>query len=169
MRRLSRLMAMAVWAGAASVSGCATSGVGSGQVIAPGKPGAEGDAVFTWEAEADATQGTIRAALPDGRVFTGRFVQVTSVTSAHGFGPDDEGLYGAPYRWDGASAGVSDAFVRTHSGRVLAQLEGPGDERMRCQFVLAQPEAGPASGGIGDCQLSTGERIGYATLRGEDE
>lgn len=164
----ARTTVLALWALVASTVGCATSGVGSGQVIAPGKPGAEGEAMFVWEADADATEGTIRVALPDGRVFRGRFVQSTSATTAQGFGPD-EGLYGAPYRWDGATAGGSDVFVRTHSGRVLAQLDGPGEERMRCRFVLARPEAGPASGGIGDCELSTGERIGYATLRGEDD
>lgn len=161
MRRWTVTVALVAWAG---VIGCATSGVGSGRVDAPGKPDAEGEATFTWRAEADATRGTIRATLPDGRVFRGRFVQATSATMVQdigGYWGADGWGYGGPYD--------STAFVRHYSGQVLAQLEGPSGERMRCNFQLARPEDGPQSGGIGECQLSSGERISYATLRGEEE
>lgn len=162
MRWLMLVIALAAAAGGAS--GCATSGYGSGRVDAPGKPGAEGEATFTWRAEANATRGTIRATLPDGRTFTGSFMQVTSATMVQ----DISGYWGAG-GWGYGGPYDSTAFVRHYSGRVLAQLDGPSGERMRCHFQLGRPEDGPQSGGIGSCELSSGERIEYATLRGEDD
>jgi len=167
MRRLTLVVTIAACTAAGAVAGCATSGFGEGHVTAPGKPEAEGDATFTWRAAADATRGTIRAVLPDGRVFAGEFLQVTTTTQGEELGS----YWGGPYGWAHAGPHADDysTFVRYYSGRVLAELEGPSGEHMRCHFQLAEPERGPQSGGIGDCEISSGERIGHATLRGEEE
>lgn len=166
MRRMAMVIPLVACLAAA---GCATSGVGRGQVEAPGKPEAEGEAVFVWRADADARRGTIEAVLPDGRDFRGTFLQVTSATVAQDLGPGYSTWAGPGYGWGYMSGYDHSSFVRHYTGRVIAQLDGPDGETMRCVFQLARPEDGPASGGMGDCELSGGERIEYATLRGEDD
>lgn len=168
MRRWKAALAAACAIAAGAVAGCATSGYGSGRVEAPGKPEAEGEATFRWTADADATRGTIRAALPDGRIFRGDFLQVTSTTVAQDLSPYWASWGGPWYGWGYGGPYDYTTFVRHYSGRVIAQLEGPNGERMRCRFLLARPEDGPQSGGVGDCELSSGETIAYATLRGEE-
>ncbi|UJR86253.1 hypothetical protein [Sandaracinus amylolyticus] len=169
-RSIHRYGAAALVVSVLALGACATSGSGRGELQTVGKQ-REGDVEFAWIAEPDATRGDISATLPDGRVFRGTFLQITSSTLTSDVSPYWTtwghawyGGYGYPlmyYDYPG--------FVRTYSGRVIAQLEGPGEERMRCAFVLARPEDGPASGGMGDCEISTGEQIEYATLRGQDD
>ena len=133
-------------------------------------------------------------AFPDARrrglrfAFTGNMAnnmyQRLRALSAHGTTPDlvqnpqDTGLMSDP-RWeefDGAlppgvdqldESSLQYGAVHPLTGRVIATLTGPDGQRMRCNFQLADPEAGPQSGGMGDCELSTGERIEDATLRGQ--
>jgi hypothetical protein len=168
MRRATVSITTAIAIAAAGAAGCATTGFGSGRVAAPGKPEAEGEASFRWRAEPDATRGTINAVLPDGRIFRGSFLQVVSTTVAQDLDPYWS-AWGGPWHGWGYSGIYNDTmFVRHYTGRVIAQLTGPEGERMRCRFVLARPEDGPASGGVGDCELSSGETIEYAALRGED-
>jgi hypothetical protein len=50
-------------------------------------------------------------------------------------------------------------FVRTYSGRVVATLFGDKGNTMRCRFQLTNPEAGLSSGGVGECQVSSGGTI----------
>lgn len=159
-----------------ALAGCATSGTGRGLLEATGKPGeAPGSVQFVWRAEPDATNGTISATLPDGRVFSGRFVSETSATRVSSGGDPFLGSYG--YTWPG-SYGRSDApywihsgggstIVRTYTGRVSAVLVEPGGERMSCEFELTRPTEGPAAGGSGACQTSGGEQITSAVLQGE--
>lgn len=153
-----------------SLAACGSSGYGSGRLAAPGKPN-EGPVVFRWSAGADPTSGPITAVLPDGRRFDGRFMQVTSATLDQYWGPVGVGWVGPGYGWGGTWAYDpyydTYGYVRHYSGRVVAQLRGPEDELMRCYFVLEDPYEGPEKGGMGQCELSTGEHIDFATLRGE--
>ncbi len=144
-------------------AGCATSGIGSGELSAPGKPESEGMVQFAWDADVGAVGGDIRAVLPDGRAFVGRFLQVTSSTMTQ-----QVGRYGASWGpWGTTGGGGGGMGLVTHyTGLMIATLEGPSGERMRCQFRLEDPPSGPASGGIGDCELSTGEAVRYAVLTG---
>lgn len=155
---------------AIGLAGCATSGVGSGRLEAPGKPGDEGEVAFRWSTGADRTEGDISAVLPDGRRFEGRFLQITSQTVAQDLNawsplgsPYYGGWRGGAY-WEPVDA---TGFVTRYSGRVIAQLEGPSGEQMRCEFVLEDPVSGPDGGGLGGCQLSSGDRIEFARLVGE--
>ncbi len=170
MRHLRSGFALAVLAisvGLVSVAGCATSGGGSGLLVSPGKPDGESVA-FLWRASPDVTNGTIRAILADGREFSGNFMQVSSTTQTEQLTPYWSS-WGSPwYGWGGPGMAYSDSgFVRHYSGRVIAQLQGPDGVHMRCFFTLARPEDGPQSGGQGNCEMSNGERIDYAELRGE--
>jgi hypothetical protein len=164
MRRLPWLpVVLALSAGA-----CSTSGVGSGLLAVPNGTTAAAAAHgnrsvrFNWRASNDATRGTMQAVLPDGRTFEGTFIQANTATQSTDVGPYIGGAgwvsygagYGGPY------------FARRYSGRVVGVLRGPGNEQMMCEFDLAVPERGPSGGGIGSCELSTGERIDYADLRG---
>lgn len=145
--------------------GCATSGVGTGRLVAGGQA-SPGAVSFEWHASADATRGTIAVVLPDGRDFFGNFMQVTSTTVSQDLNPYWS-AWGTPwYGWHGTGAYNDGAFVRHYSGHVIAQLRGPEGQRMRCSFQLARPEDGPRSGGQGECELSNGDRIDYAELRG---
>jgi hypothetical protein len=167
-RRQSRWQALALLVSAAFfIAGCASAGVGTGRLASPGKPEAEGPVSFQWNAGLDTTEGDISAALPDGRRFRGRFVQVTTNTVAQGL--DAWSTVGAPYygNWRGGAYWEpvdARSFVTLYTGRVLAQLDGPDGEVMRCTFLLEDPVAGPQSGGLGDCELSTGERVDFAQL-----
>lgn len=155
-----------ITAGALSLMcGCATAGSGLGTLEQPGKPEGAGEVWFSWRAGGDTTRGAIEAALPDGRVFTGRYIQIGEDVV-----PPDVGAYwidvGAPgVRWGGGYGAQPPTTVRERTGRVIAQLEGPNGQMMRCRFDLAVPEDGPGSGGRGDCDISTGEAIEDATLR----
>jgi hypothetical protein len=150
---------------------CTTAGVGTGLLASPGKPEAEGSVDFRWSSGFDTTHGDISAVLPDGRVFTGRYLQMTSSSVSQYF--DAWSPLGAPY-YGGGLGGVywepinAAAFATYYSGRVLAQLDGPEGEMMRCVFALEDPVAGPRKGGLGDCELTTGERIGYGRLMRND-
>jgi hypothetical protein len=149
-------------ASALTMVGCATSGIGSGQLQSAAGSTANLPVHFAWRADREPTRGTIQAVLPDGRSFEGEFIQVNSATTAVDLGPYWGGGWGP---WGGYGYDAY-GYARHYSGRVISQLRGPSNQRMRCEFQLARPEQGPVSGGQGQCQLSTGERIDYAELRG---
>lgn len=155
-----------------SLAACSSSGYGSGRLASPGTPVAEGPVAFRWSAGADPTSGPITAVLPDGRRFEGRFMQVTS-TTLDDWGGFRVGYAGPGYGWGygWAYPAYYDGFGygRTYSGQVVAQLRGPENQLMRCFFVLEDPIDGPEEGGMGECEISTGESIEFATLRGEGD
>lgn len=172
--RLCRLSpaATVLLSSALLVGGCATSGMGTGQLQSPAKPDSEGPVSFRWRTGMNTSEGDISAVLPDGREFSGRFMQVTSATVSQHL--DAWSPVGAPYYGGGRGGAYwepvdATSFATYYSGRIIAQLQGPDGEAIRCMFVLEDPVAGPQSGGLGDCQLSTGERIGYARLVGDDD
>lgn len=157
-----------------SLAACSSSGYGSGRLASAGKPN-EGPVTFRWSAGADPTSGPIAAVLPDGRRFEGRFMQVTSGAIDDRWGVAGVGWVGPGYGYGYGPGWAYDpyydsyGYVRQYSGRVVAQLRGPENELMRCFFVLEDPFEGPEEGGMGECAISTGERVDFATLRGEDD
>jgi hypothetical protein len=143
-------------AAALMLSACQTSGTGtgSGNVRGTRKPVA-----FTWEST-DSTSGTITATFGSGRVFRGNYFQITRDTRVERLDPLWDG-WGRPYRrnswryWDRNS---ETQFVKTYSGRVLANLADERGEHMRCRFTLISPARGMAGGGEGRCELSDSPR-----------
>jgi hypothetical protein len=143
-------------AAALTLSACQTSGTGtgSGNVRGTSKPVA-----FTWEST-DSTSGTITATFGSGRVFRGNYFQITRDTRVERLDPLWDG-WGRPYRrnswryWDRNS---ETQFVKTYSGRVLANLADERGEHMRCRFTLISPARGMAGGGEGRCELSDSPR-----------
>ena len=59
------------------------------------------------------------------------------------------------------SAKDAAALVRRvhYSGKVVATLEAPEQQRMRCRFHLVAPARGMSGGGEGQCQLSDGRAL----------
>jgi hypothetical protein len=50
-------------------------------------------------------------------------------------------------------------FITHYSGKVVATLDAPGNQRMRCRFHLVEPSRGMGGGGEGECQLSDGRLV----------
>ena len=136
-------------AGALIISGCQTAGTGSGNVRGTRKPVA-----FTWEST-DSVSGNITATFGTGRVFKGTYFQITRDTRVDRLEPLWYG-WGARRRssWRYWSADPGPEFVKTYSGRVLANLHSDDGDHMRCRFTLISPQRGMAGGGEGRCQLS---------------
>ena len=138
------------------MAACQTSGTGtgSGNVRGTSKPVA-----FTWEST-DSVSGTITATFGSGRVFRGNYFQITSDTRVERLEPLWDG-WGRPYRrhaWRYWDRGNERQFVKTYSGRVLANLHDERGEHMRCRFDLISPSRGMAGGGEGRCELSDSRR-----------
>jgi hypothetical protein len=131
-----------------------SAGTGSGNVSGTQKPVA-----FTWQSTDDIS-GDITATFGSGRVFKGSYFQITRDTRVERLDPLWDG-WGRPYRrntwrhWDRESCSE---FIKSYSGRVLANLHSDDGEHMRCRFTLISPQRGMAGGGEGRCQLSESGR-----------
>jgi hypothetical protein len=139
-----------------ALAACETqsAGTGSGNVRGSQKPVA-----FTWQSEGDHT-GDITATFGTGRVFKGTYFQVTRDSRVDRMDPLWDG-WGRPYRrnaWRHWGPDSGSDFVKTYSGRVLANLHSEDGEHMRCRFTLISPQRGMAGGGEGRCQLSESGR-----------
>jgi hypothetical protein len=140
---------------------CTTTGSGTGLVAGGSLSGR-----FDWK-ESAATDGEMTANLSDGRQYAGRYFQITEETRVNNLQPlwmgwggpgmmnwgGGWGGWGAAGPWGGW--GPSQQFVRSYSGRVVANLKGPTGY-MRCRFTLARPAAGMDGGGEGQCQMPDG-------------
>jgi hypothetical protein len=151
-----------------ALTACTTTGIGGGQLSGAG---VSDEAVrFNWKSTDGGITGSMQAVLPD-QTFAGRFFQITQQTRADMLNPLwthwRAGWYDWPY-W-GGYAGVAyptTQFITHYSGKVVATLEAPDQQRMRCRFHLVEPAHGMAGGGEGECQLSAG-RLVRATFPGK--
>jgi hypothetical protein len=135
-----------------SAAACTTTGTGVGT-----SPSGAVHAIFTWTASSPRT-GTMNAVLDTGDTFQGPFFQVTEETRIDELGPLWVG-WGPRRRWRGWDFwGPRQDVVTHYTGKVLANLLGPGG-RMRCEFTLMRPSVGMAGGGTGRCQLPDGTII----------
>jgi len=129
-------------------------GTGAGNVRGTQKPVA-----FTWQSY-DSDSGDITATFGNGRVFKGKYYQITDASRAEHLDPLWDG-WGRPANtgnWRYWSDEDRRDFVREYDGRVLANLRSSDGERMRCRFSLTTPTRGMAGGGEGRCQLSASSR-----------
>ena len=142
---------------ALALGACETTGgggTGAGNVRGSQKPVA-----FTWESD-DRDSGDITATFGNGRVFKGKYYQITSDMRAERLDPLWDG-WDSSYRrgdWRYWSDEDDRDFYRTYDGRVLANLRAADGERMRCRFSLITPTRGMAGGGEGRCQMSESSR-----------
>jgi hypothetical protein len=149
---------LALFVGAV-LSGCKSTGEGTGE-----SPTAAGGvkARFTWE-ESDPSSGNMKATvtMPDGteQTYEGKFYQITKESRIDTIGPLWDPWYPGWYGWPYWGPGPSDSFIEHYTGHVVANLAGPGGQRMRCQFRLLRSSEGLKGGGQGQCQLPTGQTI----------
>ena len=147
---------------------CTTTGFGAGQLAGPGAQ--EEPVTFSWSSTDGGMSGAMTAALPNVS-YQGRFFQITQQTRGEMLTPLwthwNRGWYDWPY-WSGPGSPSYPAtqFITFYSGKVVATLESPGKQRMRCRFHLVEPVRGMSGGGEGQCQLSDG-RLVRATFPGK--
>jgi hypothetical protein len=134
----------------ASLAACATTGTGVGTTGEDNLP-----VKFSWSSD-NSVSGNMQATLANGEAFDGKFFQVTSETRVDRLGPLWTG-WGRHRDWPFWDAGPD--FVKHYSGRVVANLQAPDGEHMRCSFRLMDPSSGMSGGGAGRCQVPGGETV----------
>lgn len=145
----------------ALLNACTSTGTGAGQVAAA--DGQEQSVTFTWTSTDGGISGTMTAGFP-GENFEGRFFQITQQTRSELLSPLwlhwRRGWYDWTYwGYPGMHPYTTTQFIRHYSGKVVATLEAPGQQRMRCRFHLVEPEHGMSGGGEGQCQLTDGRTV----------
>src|SRR4030095_3261494 len=122
--------ALLVAASMAALAACTTMGTGIGR-----ERESHGSVAFNWTSK-DAVSGTMTATLTGDQVYTGPFFQITSETRGETLAPLwlgwRRGWYDWPY-WGGYAA---PEFQTRYSGKVVANLDGPDGNHMRCRFHL---------------------------------
>jgi hypothetical protein len=117
---------------------------------------------FTWQ-QSEATSGTLTAIVsyPSGsqEAYSGKFYQITRDSTVESLGPLWYPWHPGWGGWGYWGAEPDEELVTHYTGRVLANLAGPGGKGMRCQFQLLHAGEGMKGGGEGQCQLSSGQNI----------
>lgn len=151
---MNKLMCMALAALALAACETQSAGTGSGNLRGTQKPVA-----FTWQSQ-DNVSGDITATFGSGRVFKGSYFQITHDTRTDRLDPLWDGWTYSHRRgdWRYWERDPGPEFVKTYSGRVVANLHSEDGEHMRCRFNLISPQRGMAGGGEGRCQLSETDR-----------
>ncbi|MFZ2391545.1 MAG: hypothetical protein WBI05_10430 [Rhodoferax sp.] len=140
---------------------CTTTGTGGGQLAGGGTQAAP--VAFSWTSKDGGLSGTMTAVLPDVS-YQGEFFQITRQTRTEVLAPLwvhwNHGWYDWPY-WGGPASPPYPVtqFITHYSGKVVATLAAPGEQRMRCRFHLMVPARGMSGGGEGQCQLSDGRLV----------
>ena len=133
------------------LSACTTMGTGSGSL------GNE-PVGLSWTSTDGGTTGTMSATLPDGKTYSGPYLQVTQDARTEDFAP----LWtGWGYGWGDWDWGPypNTEFTTVYSNRVMANLRSFDGKRMRCHFDLNHPSEGMSGGGQGQCQLQNGGTV----------
>ena len=159
---MTRTLSAALLVGLLALAGCTTAGTGFGS----GRGGTS--ATFSWQSS-DSRSGTMTAQVSNGDTYSGRYFQITRETLVNDLDPLWMGWrrpwrgwrYWGPGYW-GDDWGPR--FITEYSGRVLANLQGPGGQFMRCRFRLIRPPSGMIGGGEGQCQLPDREDTIHATF-----
>lgn len=143
------------------LAACTTTGTGGGQVAVAG--GQEQPVAFTWTSTDGGISGSMTAILP-GQTFQGRFFQITQQTRGDSLTPLwlhwRHGWHDWPY-WGhpGGPPYATTQFITHYTGKVVATLEAPDQQRMRCRFHMIEPVRGMSGGGEGQCQLTDGRTV----------
>ena len=158
MNTLKRLALLAL---AFGLMACTTLGTGGGEVA--GGDGVSAPVSFQWRSTDGGMSGTLTAVLPE-LAFQGPFFQITRQTRVESLTPLwthwHHGWSDWPYGGESYTPMLpGPQFITYYSGKVLATLEAPGNQRMRCRFYLVTPSRGMGGGGEGECQLTGGREV----------
>jgi hypothetical protein len=162
-RRLTALAAVLTGV-ALALPACTTIGAGSGTVEPGNSP-----VTFSWTSKDGGISGTMSASVGPARAsgaaaasadaFSGPFLQVTSSTRSDQYEPLWSGWTRGWNDWGYWGMFPESQFTTHYSGKVIANLQGPGTQRLRCRFHLNTPSAGMAGGGQGECQFNGGRTV----------
>jgi hypothetical protein len=143
-----------------ALTACTTLGTGTGSAHPDADP-----VSFSWKSTDGGITGTMSATLVGGRTFLGPFLEITRDVRSQDFDPLWSGWpagwpdwAGLP-AWEIGNAFPAIGFTTQYSGRVMANLQAPDGERMRCRFQLNKPIDGMTGGGQGECQLANGRSV----------
>jgi hypothetical protein len=144
-----------------SMLGCTTVGTGRGMIAGDDVPVA-----FAWTSQDAGISGIMSATIEASRqssvvggTFSGPFLQVTSDVRTDSFEPMWNGWRRGWNDWGYWGTLPESAFATHYSGKVIANLQGPGAQRLRCRFLLNAPAAGMGGGGQGECQFTGGRTV----------
>ncbi|HEY7377825.1 MAG TPA: hypothetical protein VH542_03975 [Steroidobacteraceae bacterium] len=140
-------------AGLCALAACTTMGTGTGH-----EGGSDHPVAFSWTSK-DAVSGTMSATLANDKTYTGPFFQITSETRVETLTPLWFGWRRGWYDWPYWGRYSAPEFATRYSGKVVANLNGPNGDHMRCRFHLMRPASGMSGGGSGECQETDGETI----------
>jgi hypothetical protein len=136
---------------------CKSTGGGEGRT-----PTGEVTATFQWQ-QSDPASGTLKATVvgPDGtqEMYQGKYFQITGESRIEGLGLVWDAWDPTWVGWRYWGPVPTVAFIKHYTGQVVANLEGPNAQRMRCHFKLLRPSMGMKGGGEGECQLPMGRTI----------
>jgi hypothetical protein len=138
----------ALLSGALALGACTTMGSGTGSESPGNAPVA-----FAWKSTDGGTSGTMSATLADGKSFSGPYLEITSQARNEDFNPMWTGWQYGWNDWGAWGPFPDSGYTTLYSGRVVANLQGPDAQRMRCRFNLNDPMGGMGGGGQGKCQL----------------
>ena len=136
-----------------AAAACTPAGTGTGQLVHT-TSGTQ-PVAFNWRAD-DSTTGSLTAALPGGKLYKGRYVQITERISGTALTPLWEGWDEGWTSWPDVDPNGNTDFGRHYTHRVVANLTSPDGGRMRCRFDLNSRANGMSGGGKGECQLLSG-------------
>ena len=140
--------------GAIALGGCTTVGSGTGSVEPGGAP-----VSFAWKSTDGGTTGTMSATLGDGKSFSGPYLEITHQARTEDFNPMWSGWQFGWNDWGAWAPFPAAGYTTLYSGRVVANLQSPDAQQMRCRFQLNDPAAGMGGGGEGECQLGSGRSV----------
>ncbi len=145
-----------------ALAGCVTTGSIGGRLSASGQPPV--GVTFSFQSDRFGEGGTLSVTLPDGEYYSGRYLQVTSTSTADVVRPitifwGPRWRHWGPFDDPWFDEGDYTSFVTNYSGRVVATLFGDKGNTMRCRFQLTNPSAGLSQGGVGECHVSNGGTI----------
>jgi hypothetical protein len=159
----ARRVSLAAVSMALALGACTTMGTGSGSTVQGDNP-----VSFSWTSKDGGVTGTMTATTSNGGVFTGPYLEITGTAQTQSFAPMWTGWAPGwrdwgPYGFGGLGY---DATTTTYSGKAVANLMGPGSQRMRCNFNLNDPQSGMSGGGQGKCQIAGGATVDAVFGRG---
>ena|ERR1035437_1609847 len=151
-RRATALVA--TLAATMSMLACTSVGVGNGSLLSDNTP-----VSFSWTSTDGGNTGTLSATVGNGLAFSGPFLQMTSAVRTEALDPLWRGWRRGWGDWAYGGMAPMNAFSTVYSGQVIANLQGPGEQRLRCHFHLNDPAAGMGRGGQGECQFNDGRTV----------
>ena len=138
----------------AAMLACTTVGVGSGALSSDNTP-----VSFNWSSTDGGNTGSMSATLGNGAAFSGPFLQMTGTVRTEALDPLWRGWRRGWGDWGFWGGYPVTAFSTVYSGKVIANLQGPGEQRLRCRFHLNEPASGMSGGGQGECQFNDGRSV----------